>query len=153
MQNMTNIEALLDNTIDDITKIRSIINNEIENQQIYGMTMTLNPNKFIIEKGVHMGRIKEYTNEDMELYILKRLATSRVWKMPNLRYQIYKEYTKVGRIHFHAVIKDVYLMNVQRLAKWWRREIGYVKVETELRSKVAWIRYCRKDGALFQEHC
>lgn len=138
------IEALLDN---DTSNKSVAIKSLIELQLITGMTMTINPNKY--NKNLNK-KLKFCTNEQIEFQVKLRMDSSRVWYTPNLKYTIYKEYTQNNIIHFHAIIYNIYPTKLKSLGKWWKREFGNVKLETNLRSKLAWIRYAGKNNQLFK---
>lgn len=115
---------------------------------IYGLTLTLNPKKHIKIDKVSKP-IKDWNNSLILSHIKSNIYKSKLWKVDNIKYIIFLEKHKSGVPHFHAIIRGIYPVLLNRIVRKWRREYGHVKVEKELRSVEAWSNYIGKDNNMF----
>lgn len=107
-----------------------------------GATLTLSETK------ICSGNYMTYVYDDLIVHraIRRKLASSTIWNKVN--YILHPEYSaKNARLHYHAIFWDEYQTNVLKCLRWWKRNLGFVKPEIELRHPEKWMAYITKDTA------
>lgn len=87
--------------------------------QKYGITLTFK-SKFTMDDPKKLHRM-----------IANKLLKSRVWQ--GHKYILFPEFTSSGSLHYHGIIWDTYEVDLVRMAQWWRRTFGYVKLEKDIK--------------------
>lgn len=96
--------------------------------------------------GITLTLKKKYHDDDdiwMHRYIQDKINKSIIWKKKN--YILFPEFTKKGILHYHGVIWGSYQIEVIKMAKWWRRSLGFVKLELKINNYKNWMNYITKD--------
>lgn len=102
------------------------------NTQLYGVTLTF-------RKMFH-----DENDQWLHNHVYEELLRSRHCK--NLNWILIPEFTpKNVTLHYHGLVYDCYIIEFQKMIKFWRSKYGFVKAELKINHYDKWITYITKD--------